>query len=61
MQFTLNEDQIAIRDMARAFAAEKVAPFALQWDETKHFPVDVISAAVPSTSILRASVLWART
>ena len=26
-----------------------------------HFPVAVISAAVPSTSILRASVLWART
>ena len=24
-----------------------------------HFPVDVISAAVPSTSILKASVLWA--
>ena len=45
MQFTLNEDQIAIRDMAREFAAEKVAPFALQWDETKHFPVDVMREA----------------
>ena len=37
--FTLNEDQIAIRDMARAFAAEKLAPHAVEWDQKKHFPV----------------------
>ncbi|MGY3590063.1 alkylation response protein AidB-like acyl-CoA dehydrogenase [Bradyrhizobium sp. USDA 4341] len=42
MQFALNEDQIAVRDMARAFAAEKIAPHALEWDEKKHFPVDVM-------------------
>jgi alkylation response protein AidB-like acyl-CoA dehydrogenase len=41
-QFTLSEDQIAIRDMARQFAAEKLAPHALEWDEKKHFPMDVI-------------------
>ncbi|WP_426443325.1 isobutyryl-CoA dehydrogenase [Bradyrhizobium genosp. P] len=45
MQFALNEDQIAIRDMARAFAAEKIAPHALEWDETKHFPVEVMREA----------------
>lgn len=45
MQFALDEDQIAVRDMARAFAADKIAPFALQWDEDKHFPVDVMRAA----------------
>lgn len=45
MQFALTEDQIAIRDMAREFAAEKIAPFALQWDETKHFPVDTMREA----------------
>ncbi len=38
-QFSLGEDQIAIRDTARAFAAEVFAPHALQWDEAKHFPV----------------------
>ena len=43
--FTLPEDQIAIRDMARDFAAEKIAPFALEWDEKKHFPVDVMREA----------------
>ncbi|MGB3744633.1 MAG: acyl-CoA dehydrogenase family protein [Xanthobacteraceae bacterium] len=38
-QFTLDADQITVRDMARAFAAEVFAPNALAWDESKHFPV----------------------
>ena len=38
-QFSLGEDQIAVGDMARAFAAEVFAPHALAWDEAKHFPV----------------------
>ena len=41
-QFALNEDHIAIRDMALDFAREKIAPHALEWDEKKHFPVNVI-------------------
>jgi alkylation response protein AidB-like acyl-CoA dehydrogenase len=41
-QFALNDDQIAIRDMALAFAAENLAPHAVEWDERKHFPVDVM-------------------
>src|ERR1700746_1459972 len=45
MHFALNEDQIAVRDMARDFAAEKIAPHALRWDEEKHFPVDVMREA----------------
>ncbi|WP_398479580.1 isobutyryl-CoA dehydrogenase [Tardiphaga sp.] len=45
MQFALDEEQTAIRDMARDFAAEKIAPFALKWDEDKHFPKDVMRAA----------------
>jgi alkylation response protein AidB-like acyl-CoA dehydrogenase len=43
--FTLPEDQIAIRDMARDFAAERIAPHALEWDEQKHFPVDAMREA----------------
>jgi alkylation response protein AidB-like acyl-CoA dehydrogenase len=43
--FTLPEDQIAIRDMARDFAAEKLAPHAVEWDEKKHFPIDVLREA----------------
>ena len=44
-QFSLNEDQIAVRDMARDFAAENIAPHALKWDEEKHLPVDVMRQA----------------
>ena len=45
MHFALTDDQIAVRDMAREFAAEKIAPHALRWDEDKHFPVDVMREA----------------
>ncbi|HUI13926.1 MAG TPA: acyl-CoA dehydrogenase family protein [Xanthobacteraceae bacterium] len=38
-QFSLDADQIAARDMARAFADEHFAPHALAWDEARHFPV----------------------
>jgi len=44
-QFALNEDQIAIRDMALSFAQERIAPHALDWDQQKHFPVDVLREA----------------
>jgi alkylation response protein AidB-like acyl-CoA dehydrogenase len=45
MDFSLSEDQIAIREMAEAFSAEHVAPHAIAWDEAKHFPVDTLRAA----------------
>jgi alkylation response protein AidB-like acyl-CoA dehydrogenase len=44
-QFALTDDQIAIRDMAQSFAAENLAPHAVEWDERKHFPVDVMREA----------------
>jgi alkylation response protein AidB-like acyl-CoA dehydrogenase len=44
-QFALNEEQGAVRDMARAFADEKIAPHAIRWDEEKHFPVEVFREA----------------
>lgn len=46
-QFELTEDQLAIRDMADSFAAERVAPQALDWDKRKHFPADVIRETGP--------------
>ncbi|MGN6449237.1 MAG: isobutyryl-CoA dehydrogenase [Brucella intermedia] len=46
-KFELNEDQLAIQDMARAFASDRVAPHALQWDRDKHFPVDVLQETGP--------------
>ncbi len=45
MDFMLTEEQAAIRQMARDFAAEEIAPFALEWDREKHFPVETIRNA----------------
>ncbi|MFC9664099.1 acyl-CoA dehydrogenase family protein [Nocardia sp. NPDC127606] len=44
---TLNEDERAIVETARQFADEFLAPNALDWDERKHFPVDVLRKAGP--------------
>jgi len=38
-KFSLDEDEVAVRDMARAFADEVFAPNAIAWDEARHFPV----------------------
>jgi len=43
--FTLNDDERVITETAAAFAAKRVAPFALEWDEAKHFPTDVLREA----------------
>ena len=43
--FALTADQLAVRDMAKSFADARIAPNALQWDETEHFPVDVFREA----------------
>ncbi|MEC8564781.1 MAG: acyl-CoA dehydrogenase family protein, partial [Pseudomonadota bacterium] len=45
MQFALTEDQRAIRDMARDFAREEMAPYAAAWDAEEIFPVDMLRRA----------------
>ncbi len=42
MDFALTDEQEAIQEMARRFASDELAPKAAEWDEKKHFPVDVI-------------------
>jgi acyl-CoA dehydrogenase len=44
-QFDLTEDQLAIQDMARKFTADRITPFAGEWDERSHYPVEVWKAA----------------
>jgi acyl-CoA dehydrogenase len=44
-QFELTEDQLAIQEVARKFTADRITPFAAEWDETRHYPVDVWKAA----------------
>src|SRR6476646_3980106 len=44
-QFELTDDQREIQDLARKFTADRITPFAAEWDETNHYPVDVWKAA----------------
>ena len=44
-QFELTEDQVAIQDMARRFTSDAITPYAAEWDEKSHYPVDVWKAA----------------
>lgn len=43
--FELDDDERVIAETAGAFAAKRLAPHALEWDESKHFPVDVLREA----------------
>ncbi|WP_248241684.1 acyl-CoA dehydrogenase family protein [Microbacterium kunmingense] len=39
------DDRAAILEAVRDFAATEIAPHALEWDEKKHFPRDVLARA----------------
>ncbi|MGW9636008.1 acyl-CoA dehydrogenase family protein [Nocardiopsis alba] len=41
----LNEDQAALAGAARDFARAHLAPHAVEWDQGKHLPVDVLRKA----------------
>lgn len=43
--FGLTDDQREIQSMVGAFADERIAPHAVEWDEQHHFPLDVLQAA----------------
>jgi len=45
VDFSLNDDQRAIEDAARAFAATELAPHSARWDAEEVFPVDTLRAA----------------
>ena len=42
MDFTLSEELQMLREMARNFAQEKIAPFADEWDEKHYFPYEEV-------------------
>jgi acyl-CoA dehydrogenase len=44
-QFQLTDDQLAIQETARRFTADRITPFAGEWDEHKTFPREVVRAA----------------
>ncbi|OFJ54287.1 acyl-CoA dehydrogenase family protein [Mycolicibacterium grossiae] len=41
----LDDDERVIAETAADFAAKRIAPHALEWDATKHFPTDVLRAS----------------
>jgi len=45
MDFALTDEQRALEDAARDFAAAELAPNSARWDEEEHFPVEVMRKA----------------
>ncbi len=45
MDFSLTDDQQAFVESARAFSEGALAPHAAEWDETAHFPKEVLAQA----------------
>ena len=43
--FGLDDDERVIAETAAAFAEKRLAPYALEWDSTNHFPTDVLREA----------------
>jgi hypothetical protein len=43
--FGLDDDERVIAETAAAFAQKRLAPYALEWDESHHFPTDVLREA----------------
>ncbi|WP_205634563.1 acyl-CoA dehydrogenase family protein [Mycolicibacter kumamotonensis] len=41
----MDDEERVIVETAAAFAEKRLAPYALEWDETHHFPVDVMREA----------------
>src|SRR5690349_20118844 len=43
--FGLDDDERVIAETAAALAEKRLAPYALEWDESHHFPTDVLREA----------------
>ena len=43
--FDLDDDERVIAETAASFAEKRLAPHALEWDASKHFPVEVLREA----------------
>ncbi len=45
ISFSPSDDQLAFLEMAENFTTNELKPKAIEWDETKHFPTDVLAQA----------------
>src|SRR3954462_9935849 len=42
MEFELSEEQQQVKASVREFAEGEIAPHVMEWDETQHFPVELL-------------------
>jgi alkylation response protein AidB-like acyl-CoA dehydrogenase len=42
MEFELSEEQQQVKASVREFAEAEIAPHVMEWDETQHFPVELL-------------------
>jgi hypothetical protein len=42
MEFDLNEEQLQIKQSIREFAEAELRPHVSEWDESQHFPIDLL-------------------
>ena len=42
MNFEYNEDQLAIKEMAKNFAETELMPYASEWDQKEIFPLETL-------------------
>ena len=42
MEFELSEEQQQVKSSVREFAEGEIAPHIHEWDETQHFPVELV-------------------
>ena len=45
MNFEYNEDQLAIKDMAKGFSETELMPYAADWDQNEIFPIETLKKA----------------
>ena len=45
MDFDLNETQLELKELARKFSQNELAPYAAKWDEEHHFPLETLKKA----------------
>ncbi len=45
LDFTLNESQRAVQELARKFAEEEIRPHVMKYDESQEFPFEIIQKA----------------
>ena len=45
MNFEYNQDQLAIKEMAKNFAETEFVPYASEWDQNEIFPIETLKKA----------------